>query len=147
MPDTKRYFKGKDKEGQRTIYEVYNEPQKSLLGLFHDDCKDSYTVVRYYLDKQAKEYFKDIKTARKQGEIFSREISKEEFDIYSTIQTILDETYMNQFTGGFPRKETLERCADDLRREVRRWNPDDMSFAEAMANSLSSFAKTMVEES
>ena len=131
-----RYFKGHDKDGQRTVYEVFEEPQKGFSAMFHDNEKDTYLVTRYHLDKQAKEHYKTVEDAEQAGEVLSREITKEEFEVYSCIQAILDEIYMNQFTGGFPRMENVSASERRLAMIVRHMKLADKSFNDCFCDML-----------
>ena len=60
-----------------------------------------YIMECYYLEQSGTMSFATVEDCQKDHYIL-REISDAEFDLYSDIQRLLTEVYMNQFTGGFP---------------------------------------------
>lgn len=138
-----RYFKGHDKNYRRTCYKVYDEPQEDFFGLHkHADDNDCYSVELHYLDGgSGYSKWADIATMEAEGFTFGREITEQEFEIYSELTTIINEIYMNQFTGGFPGMNTVHSAMARLRRNIDHFDLKDMSVREAMAQVLVNQAK------
>lgn len=135
--DDVRYFKGHERiekeDGTRTsgrcaFFKITSDPQKQLFG-------DPWTVEASFLEKTGLTHYSTIEEAEKDFYI-QREISQQEYEIYESVQTILTEIFMNQFTGGFLRMGNVKHNVRRLDRLTRNFNPDDMSIAEAMATML-----------
>ena len=83
----------------------------------------------YYLEKSGTMSFATVEDCQKDHYIL-REISDAEFDLYSDIQRLLTEVYMNQFTGGFPNdKNSMDRMLHLISTDVR--NLKNVFFGES----------------
>lgn len=129
-----RYFKGHERiekeDGTRTsgrcaFFKITSEPQEQLFG-------DPWTVEASFLEKTGLTHYSTVEEAEKDFYI-QREISQQEYEIYESVQTILTEIFMNQFTGGFPRMENVRHNVRRLDRLTHKFNPTDMSIANALA--------------
>ena len=121
-----RYFKGSEKEtGRHVFFRLYDEPQYKRFGLE----PDTYIMEGYYLEKSGTMSFATVEDCQKDHYIL-REISDAEFDLYSDIQRLLTEVYMNQFTGGFPNdKNSMDRMLHLISTDVR--NLKNVFFGES----------------
>lgn len=106
------YFKGhrnlENGGSYRCIYRFDSEykPEETI---FADGSIEVYT-----LEKAAIRHFQNNEELTSAGYYVAREISENEFYAYRSIAQLLDEIYLNQFTGGFPRENTVNKILCSL---------------------------------
>ena len=102
-----RYYKGNSKVDSQhlVVFKLYDEMQNSKFGLVRD-----YIVEVEYIDHSGINKYASFAECLKDYYV-RREISEEEYNMYLTIQTLITELYMNNITGGFPRKATVVSSA------------------------------------
>ena len=138
-----RYFKGYNKTTDRHIFCIlYDKPQEDKL--FNSE---PYIAEYGYMDESGRHYANTFEELEKDFYL-SREIGKEEYNLYYNIQQLITEFYMNQITGGFPSKsvETCGRLLDhQIRKAYKEVMPKDISVAEALANAMANSLKNDIE--
>ncbi len=114
-----RYFKGScRKDGKRCIFKLYDKPQEDLFDVISKEehpatyiieasCIETTGITRYATEKECNEQY-----------FVSREITEEEYNFYQDIQHLIEEMYQHDFTGGFPRRETVSTLAGRLRQRT-----------------------------
>lgn len=102
-----RYFKGyyKDSPSHNAIFMLYDKPQSKLFG--------EYIIEAEYIDHYGVVRFKSLEECEELYHI-SREISEEEFNLYKSVQVLVTEIFMNQFTGGFPREDNVKKATHEI---------------------------------
>ena len=109
-----RYYKGHSKiDGRQMIFEYYEEPQ---IGLFDE----SYQVIASAIEKTGDKEYPSLLECEKENYV-QREITETEYESYRLIQKLLTEMFMNQFTGGFPRKKVIHSVMRELPRKIAEY--------------------------
>ena len=113
-----RYFKGSSiKDGRRAIFELHDEPQKSILGLIYedeDDPKGTYIMEASYIECTGVERYATVEKCTEKFNI-QREIGEAEYNFYIDMQHMTEEVFNHDFTGGFPRAESVMLIARNFR--------------------------------
>jgi hypothetical protein len=108
-----RYFKGSSKKnGKRMIFKVFDEPVTSWF--------EAYVVEASALEQTGLKHYPTL-SACEMDNYMSREITETEYQCYVGIQHLLTEMYMHDFTGGFPRKENVQKIMERLPKEIKEW--------------------------
>lgn len=110
-----KYYKGtiEGSEGMtRAFFAVADVPRKNLMD------EDVQVVAKTFEGKGNRQYA-SIEECEKEGCCLSREISREEYELYFAITRLTNEIYMNQYTGGFPRNGTAERILRQISKYAR----------------------------
>ncbi len=105
--ETKRYFKGvsKAEPSHRAIIVVYDEPQK--VGFFDEKA---YIAEASFLDCTAITKFTSLKECEEMFYL-SKPINNSEYITYKHIQMLIEELYLNQLSGGWPRGKNVANIA------------------------------------
>ena len=122
-----KYYKGHDNNGNRAVFEVYSEPKERSFGLVQGGGK-MVQVVMTNLDQCGKTNLPSIQYALENGYELLKVIPETEYEMYRQIAIIIEELYMNQFTGGFPRIENIEHSHRQLERLIRRYKKEMEAF-------------------
>lgn len=109
-----RYFKGTSiEDGRRAIFELYDEPKVDILSNFHHEegAKVKTNVIEAsFVETTGIRRFESVDDCKKKFNI-QREIGEAEYTLYKNIQCVVEEMFLHDFSGGFPRNENVIRIA------------------------------------
>ena len=109
-----RYYKGHSAiDGREIIIKLYDEPQTNIFS-------DTYICEVSAIEKTGITHYQTLNDCDKDN-YRQREISEQEYICYEQIQRLLTEMFMHDFTGGFPRKETIKNISKKLPRQLTNW--------------------------
>lgn len=109
-----RYFKGQEFNSpyRNVIVAVYPEPQEIVFGK-----KGSYLIELFFIGEPRLTRLESEEDLTKMCHI-SREIGKEEFELYRDLGRLANEFYMHGFTGGFPCKENVKKLGREIVKKI-----------------------------
>lgn len=140
-----RYFKGYKKDSsEHYILRVFDKPEEDIF-----DANKKYWGEAERISMSGLTRFESEEDCYKDF-YFSHEITEEEWELYKNIQTLTTEMYMNGITGGFPRVQTVQHIAMDMRRLVKdataAMGAREMSQTEEMFDALKCLALAKHEQ-